>query len=744
MAPDLPLSSYGTPKRAAPWIAAALPHIAAHSCGVGLLTAGRVEAAVDGSGAGRMSFHIDSSGSQATTCILSLFVERLGYRNAALRLSSWSAVRKHLTPAWWRNTSKGGNEHSSATWSATYVEAAAGIFQTQADALAKFTARDGQTGVQHLHAAIQQWQADGQLSLRTLTPPGEPGSTSGGARLPHPPASTGRRHRAEGGPLEVAEVVHKVTNASFNPGSRPAVFNPDAGCWIFKEPPKSSVTHRRSADGDSWKHNGGKKVARLLSAEAGGAPVVRRRYGSIMRRGEHKAAYRYMSYTLLEPPGAELGAAPVESTSAHTLWHVMVISTKSGAKRKMDASEDTVEEAVASPEVKVEAVPAAATPSTETMSWWSFLSPPGSDDSDSSSIDLHPADDMWADLDESGWSSNQNGNSTDSSWPSDCASELGTPGGGLHAWTSEEEPDVVKLEVAPAVFTHHQTFEPPLDHMNLYDGTGPSTFLENALQLEQDTSTTWSDPWIPPPLPVDDIDNDGVEGRSAQRQKTEAWEKKAALVVERTGRQNFWYTMSSVAAVTVGAVISTHDSARRELTAMVVGSGFLDYAMGYATHSAELVDNAFNQIGAWEHFRAIEMLVLATLALVVLLDALLNLQRFAVVERLSTLLIRQLMVRCYFLTRSVLVVSFYFGIWGWTIFPIVELLAGLLLRGYTSSVPLAPAKGDASRPPVFGTLMMLMVTTDSCVARDPLPCAVLCVRGAWGLLHRCRAGRPEL
>ena len=55
--------------------------------------------------------------------------------STALNLSTWDACRRHLTPNWWTNSSKGGNEQRD--FSQTYIERYSGCFQAQADALAK-------------------------------------------------------------------------------------------------------------------------------------------------------------------------------------------------------------------------------------------------------------------------------------------------------------------------------------------------------------------------------------------------------------------------------------------------------------------------------------------------------------------------------------------------------------------------------------------------------------------------------
>eukprot|EP01048_Picozoa_sp_COSAG05_P010352 COSAG05_NODE_904_length_6658_cov_17.747065_5_plen_101_part_00 len=82
--PELPVTSQGTPRRAAPWIAAALPHIAAHP------TAGLLKSfCADGQdGAPRVHFRIDlahaaedSLGNIKTAAIcvvLRLFLTRIG------------------------------------------------------------------------------------------------------------------------------------------------------------------------------------------------------------------------------------------------------------------------------------------------------------------------------------------------------------------------------------------------------------------------------------------------------------------------------------------------------------------------------------------------------------------------------------------------------------------------------------------------------------------------------------------
>jgi hypothetical protein len=149
--------STGAPKRAGPWIASSMLHLAQRT---NLLSMRTVYMATGA----HAEFHIvltksTDGGRNVTTVslarILQLFMGRLG--SGHMKLESWDAVRKHLSPDWWQNTSRGGND--SKDFSQDYVEIRPGSFARQAYFLARFQ-RGGYSGIDMLDECIQQWQAE--------------------------------------------------------------------------------------------------------------------------------------------------------------------------------------------------------------------------------------------------------------------------------------------------------------------------------------------------------------------------------------------------------------------------------------------------------------------------------------------------------------------------------------------------------------------------------------------------------
>jgi hypothetical protein len=127
--------STGAPKRAGPWIASSMLHLAQRT---NLLSMRTVYMATGA----HAEFHI----------VLTKSTD-----GGHMKLESWDAVRKHLSPDWWQNTSRGGND--SKDFSQDYVEIRPGSFATQAYFLARFQ-RGGHSGIDMLDECIQQWQAE--------------------------------------------------------------------------------------------------------------------------------------------------------------------------------------------------------------------------------------------------------------------------------------------------------------------------------------------------------------------------------------------------------------------------------------------------------------------------------------------------------------------------------------------------------------------------------------------------------
>lgn len=149
--------------------------------------------------------------------------------------------------------------------------------------------------------------------------------TEGGALPPEALAEGVGKHT---GRLPVQLVHRMLTEARFQPGSRPSHFEAGCGRWVFKE--QSADKRRRGTSQDRWKHSGGKKGARNLAVMADGEPLVRRRYGNVIHSGTKTAAFRYHSYTLLDVAAAAGNAEPSEVEHTPTVYHVLPIGGASG------------------------------------------------------------------------------------------------------------------------------------------------------------------------------------------------------------------------------------------------------------------------------------------------------------------------------------------------------------------------------------------------------------------------------
>ena len=97
---ELPVSSQGVPKRAGPWLAAALPHVAKLTK---LLTSSQ-EKVETGVVYTHFRIEVEKEGADGNeskmasiAAIMRLFMAQLG---STLELANWDAVRKHMTPSW--------------------------------------------------------------------------------------------------------------------------------------------------------------------------------------------------------------------------------------------------------------------------------------------------------------------------------------------------------------------------------------------------------------------------------------------------------------------------------------------------------------------------------------------------------------------------------------------------------------------------------------------------------------------
>lgn len=130
--------------------------------------------------------------------------------------------------------------------------------------------------------------------------------------------------------LPTEEVLRMLTDPEFEPGPRPLVMDVQPEQWVFKEMPGRK--RRSPGVGDKWVHTAGKKGARSLALHAGGPPVVRRRYGRVVRQQTKEHVFRYNLYTLIYPEGkTEVGQPPQESKTGATLWHIIKLVPRDNA-----------------------------------------------------------------------------------------------------------------------------------------------------------------------------------------------------------------------------------------------------------------------------------------------------------------------------------------------------------------------------------------------------------------------------
>lgn len=180
--------------------------------------------------------------------------------------------------------------------------------------------------------ALPGTNSAGELGPRTQPP----GAGLGGASAD---AAAGAPTETEVLPVE--EVIRRICDTSYEPGTRPALLKPAQHGWIFKEPARPGRL-RRGQHEDRWKHSGGTKGAKdlYLPAPSGGLaldtsaqdlcdrPVVRRRNGVIQPPGRaNSRCYRYNQYTLLRKAEGEVSGWE-EDPASPILFHVQLPDSK--------------------------------------------------------------------------------------------------------------------------------------------------------------------------------------------------------------------------------------------------------------------------------------------------------------------------------------------------------------------------------------------------------------------------------
>ena len=136
----LPKNKEGRPKPAPPWIAAAVYWIATQpqlQARTGLTVTPAVDADTPA------VFHIvslsvkDKAKSRELdngVVLARLLREIMKLTGSGLKLPCWDAVRKHLSPTWWSNPTRGGNKNRD--FSQQYLEHMSGSFAAQGELLA--------------------------------------------------------------------------------------------------------------------------------------------------------------------------------------------------------------------------------------------------------------------------------------------------------------------------------------------------------------------------------------------------------------------------------------------------------------------------------------------------------------------------------------------------------------------------------------------------------------------------------
>ena len=139
-------------------------------------------------------------------------------------------------------------------------------------------------------------------------------------------------------PAELAFAL--LDSDQFEPGKRPAIFNPAEGQWLFKEetvggkPSKPGGSDPSKAD--RWHNSGGVKGSRDMPPNA---PLVRRRYGAVVQADGSKG-FRYHEYTRvhIDPsPGAADAQRTVSEDRSVVLFHVMPKRTEKGRPSRSES-----------------------------------------------------------------------------------------------------------------------------------------------------------------------------------------------------------------------------------------------------------------------------------------------------------------------------------------------------------------------------------------------------------------------
>eukprot|EP01052_Picozoa_sp_SAG31_P030003 SAG31_NODE_3038_length_4759_cov_2.556438_3_plen_583_part_00 len=139
--------------------------------------------------------------------------------------------------------------------------------------------------------------------------------------------------------ISTDQLYKYLVDPAFNPGPRPALFEPteQPPPWLFKEEVPSTASRaprgarglalrvdstdeekqrRRGVAEDRWKHSGGVKGSRDFVVE--GEPYrLRRRYGMIYQPGYKQALFKYHQYTLVILDGKR------DHTAPGVLFHVL-------------------------------------------------------------------------------------------------------------------------------------------------------------------------------------------------------------------------------------------------------------------------------------------------------------------------------------------------------------------------------------------------------------------------------------
>ena len=154
-------------------------------------------------------------------------------------------------------------------------------------------------------------------------------------------------------PLPPQVAMSMLNSLAFDPGSRPTIFGSTAGAggqcqWLFKEhhtPVHAPETGKLSIGrprrerldtqrADRWHNSGGVRGSRDMCVKGSRdkVPVVRRRYGSIVR--DKKITYRYHEYSLLRK--SEVSGELLEDRTT-VIFHVMPKRTGKGRPSKDEA-----------------------------------------------------------------------------------------------------------------------------------------------------------------------------------------------------------------------------------------------------------------------------------------------------------------------------------------------------------------------------------------------------------------------